>query len=119
MVLALSWCGGAAEVGLLNVTDMGRGPGCHAENTTHVVSGGFLCGPLNSRVGSAIVHATVVSAGWVAWRRTCKMCEGLTATRRLNHASIANFSLCLVQRTKGAVGMSKEGDVSDCAVDQL
>jgi hypothetical protein len=67
MVLGLSWCGGAVEVGLLRVAATGRGPGCHAANTSHAICVGFLRGPLNSRVGSAIEDATVDVAGWVAW----------------------------------------------------
>jgi hypothetical protein len=68
MMLGLSWCGVAAAVGLLSAVATRRGPGCHAANLSHVIYIGFLCGLLNSRVGSAIEHATVVSAGWVAWR---------------------------------------------------
>jgi hypothetical protein len=73
MVLGLSWYGVAVEVGFLSVVATGRGPGCHAANMSHAIRGGFLCGPLNSRVGSAIQHATVVFAGWVAYRRACNV----------------------------------------------
>jgi hypothetical protein len=69
MVLGLSWRGVAVEVGLLGVAAMRRGPGCHAAKMSHAICVRFLCGLLNSRVGSAIEHATVVVAGWVAWRR--------------------------------------------------
>jgi hypothetical protein len=68
MVLRLSQHGVAVEVGLLNVAARDRGPGCHASNTSHAICVGFLGGPLNFRVGSAIVRATVVFAGSVAWR---------------------------------------------------
>jgi hypothetical protein len=69
MMLGLSWHDVAADVGLLSAVATRRGPGCHAANMSHVVDIGFLCGLLNSQVGSAIERATVVSAGWVAWRR--------------------------------------------------
>jgi hypothetical protein len=69
-VLGLSRCGGVAvEVGLLSVVATGRGPGFYAANTSHAICVGFLCDPLNSRVGSAIEHATVAFARSVAWRR--------------------------------------------------
>jgi hypothetical protein len=71
MVLGLSWCGVAVEVGLLSVVARRRGPGCHAANTSHAICVGFLCVPLNFRVGSE--RATVVFAGWVAWRRSCNV----------------------------------------------
>jgi hypothetical protein len=89
MVLGLSWRGEAAEVGLWSVVARHRGPGCHAANMSHVICLGFLCGPLNSRVGSAIENVTVVFAGWVAWRLVFNIiCERLTRARRLNHASL-------------------------------
>jgi hypothetical protein len=75
MVLGLSWFGVAVEVGLLSVVATGRGPGCCAANTSHAACVGFLCGPLNSRAGSATEQATVVSAGWVAWRRAFNVRE--------------------------------------------
>jgi hypothetical protein len=77
MVLQLRWCGVAVEVGLLSVVATHRGPGCHTANTSHASCVGFLCGPLNSRVGSAIEnaieHATVGFANWGAWRRVCNV----------------------------------------------
>jgi hypothetical protein len=74
MALRLSWCGVAVEVGLLNVVATRHGPGCQAANLSHAICVAFLCGgQLNSRVGSAIEHATVVAAGWVAWRRACNV----------------------------------------------
>jgi hypothetical protein len=73
MVLGLTWRGVSVEVGLLSVVATGRGPGCHAANMSHAICVAFLCGPLNSLVGSAIEHATDVFAGWVAWRRVCNV----------------------------------------------
>jgi hypothetical protein len=70
MVLGLSWRGVAVQVGLLNVVATSPGPGCLAANTSHAICVGFLGGPSNSRVGA---HATVVFAGWVAWRRSCSV----------------------------------------------
>jgi hypothetical protein len=69
MVLRLSRRGVAVEVDLLSVAATGRRPGCHAAKMSHAICVGFLCGPLNSQVCSAIELATVVSAGWVALRR--------------------------------------------------
>jgi hypothetical protein len=69
MVLGPSWRGVAVEVGLLSVVATRRGPGCHAANMSNVIFLRFLRGPLNSRVDSAIQHATVVFAASVAWRR--------------------------------------------------
>jgi hypothetical protein len=68
LVLGPNWRGVAVEVGVLSVAATGRGPGCHAATMSHTICAGFLCVPLNSRVGSAVEHATVVVAGWVAWR---------------------------------------------------
>jgi hypothetical protein len=73
MVLRLSRRGVAVEVGLLSVAARDRGPGCHAANMSLAICVGFLCGPLSSRVGSAIEHATVVVGDWVAWRRICNV----------------------------------------------
>jgi hypothetical protein len=104
MVRQLSWRGVAAEVGLLSVAATAHGPGCHAENTTHAVSGGFLCGPLNFRVGSAIEHATDVSVGWVAWR-------GAWNVRRVDASAQVESrvsSTRLVWTTKVVVGLLKE-----------
>jgi hypothetical protein len=67
MALRLSWRGVAVEVGLVSVVARRHGPGFHAANTSHAICVGFLCGPLNFRIGSAIEHATVVSPGWVAY----------------------------------------------------
>jgi hypothetical protein len=50
---------------------MRLGPGVHAVNTSHAICVEVPCGPLNSRVGSAVGRATVVLAGWYAWRRAC------------------------------------------------
>jgi hypothetical protein len=68
MMLGLSWCGVAVEVGLLSLAAAARGAGFHAPNMCHAICGPLNCGPLNCLAGSAIEHATVVSAGWVAWR---------------------------------------------------
>jgi hypothetical protein len=68
LVLGPSWRGVAVEVGLLSVVATCRAPGCHAANMSHAMGIGVRCGPLNSRVGSAMRHATVVVAGLVAWR---------------------------------------------------
>jgi hypothetical protein len=73
MVLGLRWRGVAVEGGLLYVVATGRGPGFHGASTSHAICARFLCGPLNSRVGSAIEHAAVVVVGWVAWRRACNV----------------------------------------------
>jgi hypothetical protein len=73
MALGLRWRGVAVEVGLLSVVARRHGPGFHAANTSHGICVGFLCGPLNFRVGTAIEHATVVFAGRVAWRRACNV----------------------------------------------
>jgi hypothetical protein len=70
MVLRPSWRGVAVEVGVLSVVARRRSPGCHAANMSHAIRVGFLCVPLNSRVGS---HATVVFALWIAWRRACSV----------------------------------------------
>jgi hypothetical protein len=72
-VLGSSWRGAAAEVGLLSAVAKHRFPGCLATNTSHAICVWFLCGPLNSRVGSAIELATVVFVGWVAWCRACNV----------------------------------------------
>jgi hypothetical protein len=66
----------AVAVGLLSEAATDRGPGCHAVNTNHAICVGFLRGLLNSRVGSAIEHATVDFACSVAWRRVCKAGKG-------------------------------------------
>jgi hypothetical protein len=88
MVLGPKWRGVAVETGLLCVVARGHCPGCHAANTSHAVCVGLLSGPLNSRVGSAIENATVVSAGWVAWRRARNV-RRVELARRLNHASLS------------------------------
>jgi hypothetical protein len=110
MVLGLSWCGGAAEVGLLNVAATGRGPGCHAANMSYAICGGFLCGPLNCLAGSAIQQATVVSAGWVAWRRACNV-------RRVDASAQVEVRVNVVVlgflENEGVVGLSKETWLSD------
>jgi hypothetical protein len=67
-----------------------RGAGFQTANMNHAICVGFLRGPLNFRVGSAIENATVVVADWVAWRRVCNV-RRLTATRRSQHVSTANF----------------------------
>jgi hypothetical protein len=77
IVLGVSWCGVAVEVDLLSAVAKHGAAGCHAANTSHAICVGFLRGPLNSRVGSAIEHAIVVFADWVAWRRVCNA-KGLT-----------------------------------------
>jgi hypothetical protein len=109
MVLGLSWCGGAAEVGLLSVAATGRGLGCHAANTSHAICVRFLRGPLNSRVGFAIEDATVVVAGWVAWRRVCNARKVDTSAQFESRVTIVG----LVWTTKGVVGMRKETRLSD------
>jgi hypothetical protein len=106
MVLQMSWRGVAADVGLLSAVATPRGPGCHAANMSHVIYTGFLCGLLNFLAGSAIERATVVFAGWVAWRRACNVRKGDTS--KVEVRVNCKPSLCLIQRTKGAVGMSKE-----------
>jgi hypothetical protein len=67
----------AVDMGLLSVMATRRGPGLHPANTSHAICLGFLYGPLNSLVGSAIEHATVVFAGWVAWLRVLATCDRL------------------------------------------
>jgi hypothetical protein len=85
MVSGLSCRGLVAEVGLLSVAATACGPGFYAANMSHTKCGGFLCGPLNSLVGSAKEHATVVSAGCVAWRRACnKGCTSAQIEVRFN-----------------------------------
>jgi hypothetical protein len=69
MALPLSWRGVAVEVGLLSAVATGRGPGCHAANMSRAIRVVYLRGLLNSRLGSAIQHATVVFGGCVAWLR--------------------------------------------------
>jgi hypothetical protein len=108
-VSGLSWCGGAAEVGLLSVAATGRGPGCHAANTSLESCVGFLRGPLNSRAGCAIEDTTVVVAGWVAWRRVCNAGKVATSAQLESRVAI----VALVWTTKGAVGMPKVTRLSD------
>jgi hypothetical protein len=89
MLLGLSWHGVAADVGLLSLAATARGPGFHAANMSHAIGVGVLCGPLNFRIGFDIEHATVVFAGWVAWRRACNVrSKSLTQTCRAKHASL-------------------------------
>jgi hypothetical protein len=108
MGLRLSRRGVAREVGLLSVMATRRGPDFYAVSTSHAICVGYFHGPLNSRVDSAIEHATAVFAGWVAWRYgdVLAMCEGLTQVHRLNHASL---ECCLIYRTSGSCG-HVEGD---------
>jgi hypothetical protein len=111
MVLGLSRSGVAVEVGLLSVVARRRGPACHAANTSRAICAGFLCGPLNS----AIENATVVFAGWVAWRRVRNV-RKVDTRRRLKHTSL---KLRLIYRTKAVVRTSKETRLSDGAMCQI
>jgi hypothetical protein len=95
MVLGLRWRGVAVAVAVLSVVSRRRGPGCHAANMSHATCVGFLCVPLNSRVGSAVEHATVVVADWVAWRCAC---DRSTQARRLKRASLINLVVELKRR---------------------
>jgi hypothetical protein len=97
MVLRPSWRGVAVEVGLLRVVARRRGRGCHgrgchAANMGQASCVGFLCAPLNSRLGSALEHATVALAGGVAYYIVVlAVWERLTRAHRLKYASLANL----------------------------
>jgi hypothetical protein len=106
MKLGLSWRGVAVEVGLLSVVARRRCPGCHVANTSHALCLGFLCGPLNSRVGSASEHPTVVFAGWVAWRR--RACN----VRTVDTSTEVESGVTLV-----ALGLNNEGSCGRVAGD--
>jgi hypothetical protein len=87
----------AVDVGFLSLAATRPGPGCHAANTSHAICVRFLYGPLNSLVGSAIEHAIVVFAGWVAWRLVLATCNRL---QQRAGGSTSHFSCALSQRPK-------------------
>jgi hypothetical protein len=106
----------AGAVGLLSEAATGHGPGCHAANMSNAICVGFLRGPLNFGVGSAIEDATVVVAGWVAWRRVCNAGKVDPSAQLESRVAI----VAAVWTTKGAVGKrlgSRMGDVSDWTVE--
>jgi hypothetical protein len=54
---------------------------------------GVLCGPSNSRVGSAVGRATVVLAGWDAWRRACDVRKVDTSTQVEARVTVVNLGV--------------------------